>query len=89
MAWRSSKSSLAAKRRIPKRHQRPSGGLGLPDKMRTPISIEEIRRLGQDMVLTSRAFEQGARSSRRGAGGRSPSEGATEGTRPTRRGATR
>lgn len=88
MAWRSSKPSLQAKRRIPKRHQGQSVELGLPDKIHKPTSIDEIRRLGQDMVLASRAFEQGARSSRRGSGG-APSDGTTEVPRPSRRGATR
>jgi hypothetical protein len=89
MAWRSSKRSLPAKRRIPKHHRGQSGGLGLPIKIHEPTPIDELRRLGQDMVLASRAFEQGARSSRRGSSGRSSSDGAADVPRASRRGATR
>lgn len=87
MAWRSSKPSLAAKRRIPKRH-RGESEIGLPAKTHAPISIDEIRRLGQDMVLASRAFEQGVRSRPRSGGG-AAAGGAAEPARPARRGATR
>lgn len=91
MAWRSSKPFLTQKRRLPKRkaHQGQSG-LGLPEKLRVPMPIEEIRRLGQGMVLASRAFAQGARSSqRRSVSGAAASEGTGDASRPARRGATR
>jgi len=91
MAWRRSKPSHTQKRRPPKRkaHQGQSG-LGLPEKLRVPISIEEIRRLGQGIVLASRAFSQGARSSqRRSVSGAAAPETAGDAPRPARRGATR
>lgn len=93
MIWRSSKQSLKPKRRIPKRkiNLGPTG-LGLAERIQIPTPIEEIRRLGQGMVLTSLAFRQGARSpqparGRRGRGPAAPEE-TVESSRPARRGAT-
>jgi hypothetical protein len=89
MAWASRKQGLKTRRVIPKgRIKFAELGLGLSEKERAPVPIEEIRKQGQGMVLTGRTFGQGARSAGSGSGASRPADRPADRTRRARRGAT-
>lgn len=89
MAWASRKQSLKTRRVIPKgRIKFAELGLGLSEKDRPPVPIEEIRKQGQGMVLTGRVLGQGARSGAGAGGTPRPADRPADRARRVRRGAT-